>query len=223
MKILKENGKYLGEQIKFNDTIAIILLIIGLVTLIFFYMGVIFIGISVYFFIRSSQYRKGQSGETLTRENLNRLSNNHQLINDVMLPESYGNIDHILLGPNGIFVIETKNLEGEIRCDEDLWYQYKPGWKIPEEYEIKSPSKQVKRNAVKLKQFIEKKLNKKIWIEGVVVFTNPDVNLELNNPTTSILRVNELCNYITSKKSKTQFSLKELELIGKTILELKNT
>ena len=67
-----------------------------------------------------------------------------------MLYPKAGNIDHIVLGPNGIFVIETKNYKGEISCYGDVWH----GDYDTESYPIKSVSKQAKRNAVTLKRFI---------------------------------------------------------------------
>ena len=121
------------------------------------------------------------------------------------------------MGHNGIFVIETKNLEGEIRCDGDIWYQYKDTWKIPEEYEIKSPSKQVKRNALKLKQYIDSKR----YIQGIIVFTNENVILDCDNTTVTILKVDQLCNYIQNKKSKIKLSSQELRKIENILLKLK--
>jgi hypothetical protein len=41
---------------------------------------------------------------------LSALDDNYVLINDAMFSDGYGNIDHIVLAPNGIFVIETKKL-----------------------------------------------------------------------------------------------------------------
>ena len=72
-----------------------------------------------------SNYVKGLYSEILVTEYLKELDDSYYLINDIILPNSYGNIDHILLGPNGIFVIESKHFEGEIRCNGDNWYQYK--------------------------------------------------------------------------------------------------
>ncbi|MDD2777648.1 MAG: nuclease-related domain-containing protein [Methanocellales archaeon] len=173
-------------------------------------------------------------GETLVEEYLKELNDNYYLINDIMLPERYGNIDHILFCPNGIFVIETKNYEGEIICDGDEWHRHyeggftismrgRPYWKEPIDYDIRSPSKSVKGNAVKLKQLIESQRNIfrnpiKIWVEGIVVFTDPNVNLKLNKPTVTVLKVEELCDYLKNKESKLKFSSKELELIENLIL-----
>ena len=246
MKILKESGRWLNEQIESNEKTATIFLIIGLATLIFatliFYsLGIIFIVISIYFivisiyfFIKSGQYHKGKIGEILVEEHLKGLSDNYCLINDIMLPESYGNIDHIILGPNGIFVIESKNYGGKIICDGDEWHRHyeggltismrgRPYWKPSRDYDIGSPSKQVKRNAVKLKQIIEPqkgifKRQLKLWVEGIVVFTNSTVDLKLNNPTVSVLKVEELYDYVKNKKSWINFSPKELDLIGNLIL-----
>ncbi len=229
MKVLKESGKYLEEQIKSNEKTAIIFLIIGLTTILFYGFGIIFIGISIYFFIKSGQYKKGKIGEILIEENLQALSDNYYLINDVMLPENYGNIDHIILGPNGIFVIESKNYDGKIICNDDEWYRHYEGgltinmrgrlyWKPSKDYDIGSPSKQVKRNAVKLKQIIQKIFKKTIWVEGIVVFTNSNIELELNKPTVPVLEAEELYSFIKNKKSGIEFSPKELESIGKLIL-----
>ena len=60
MKVLKESREYLEGQIKSNEKIAIIFLIVGLATLIFYGLGIIFVGISIYFFIKSDQYKKGK-------------------------------------------------------------------------------------------------------------------------------------------------------------------
>lgn len=225
MKVLKKQGEYLEEQRKYNQNVAIILLIIGLVTIkfVFYWFGLILIGISIYLFSRSAHYSKGIKGELLITSSLKRLGKEYHLINDVRLPNSYGNIDHIVLGPNGIFIIETKNFEGEIRCEGDIWYQYKDTWKITGEQEIKSPSKQVKANALRLKQFIESqnifKKSKRIWVEGIVVFANPNANLKLDNPTVPVLKTEKLCDYIKNKKMEIKFSDKELESIGKVILK----
>ena len=231
MKILKETGHYLDEQAKINKKIAYIFYVIGGVGLLYSFISINFllilistfiIGIGGFFSYINIDYVKGLYGEILVTEYLRRLDDSYYLINDVKLPNSYGNIDHILLGPNGIFVIETKNFEGDIRCDGDNWYQYKQEWKNPEEYERKSPSKQVKGNSLRLKQFIESKniFKKpfKLWVDGIVVFTNENVELILNRPTVPVIKIRELYKYIKNKKSNLTFSPQELESIGKEIL-----
>jgi hypothetical protein len=75
---------------------------------------------AVIFYRRYSGYRRGYEGErTVTKILTSTLGDEYSLINDVTVPDGYGNIDHIVLGPNGVFVIETKNFAGRIACNGD--------------------------------------------------------------------------------------------------------
>jgi hypothetical protein len=221
MKVLGKAGRYLEKQRKFNQKIGIAFLIVGLATIVFG-VGVFLIVISLYFFSKSSHYSKGIEGETQTVNALKNLGEGYYLINDVSLPQIEGNIDHILLGPEGIFVIESKNFEGDLRCEGDVWYQYKPSWRRWTEIEIKSPSKQVKRNAIKLKKFIESQniFNKPLrpWVHGIVVFTNPNVKLKLKNITVPVLKIKELYAFIKNQKSDIHLSQAEVKAIAEAIL-----
>ena len=239
MRVLKESGSYLQEKAKLNRNISIPLFLIGLGGLIysfvsfnfgFIYLFVIALVIGGSFFKNYTNYQGGLEAEDLVVQHLQNLNDDYFLINDVKLPDSRGNIDHVILGPNGIFVIETKNYSGQLICNGDEWIRrYKGGmkgrpyWQEDRDYDLGSPSKQVKRGAVKIKQIIESsKIFKKplnIWVEGIVVFTNSNVDLHLSNTTVPILQINELNGYIKSKKSGIKFSSQELESIGKAILE----
>ena len=77
-----------------------------------------------------------------------------------------GDIDHVVLGPNGIFVLETKNWIGPITCNGDLWQRSgKQNFKG-------SPSRQVKRNASTIKHIIDSSSvfrSYSIDVEGIVV------------------------------------------------------
>ena len=229
MRIAKGRGDYLDYQIKNNRNLALILLIIGAITLVIYGLGIIFIIASIYLFRRKANYTKGKVGEITVEKYLHGLGDEYSLINDVVIPGNIGNIDHVVLGPNGIFAIESKNYDGDIICDGDKWYRYYEGgltfgrrrslyWKSSREYDIGSPSKQVKGNCYRLKQYIQKSLGKNIWVEGIVVFTNPDVKLEIKNPTITILKVDQLNGFIKNKKSYTIFSTGELKSIKESIL-----
>ena len=62
----------------------------------------------------------GAKGESLTEEELERLPDGYELLHDRRIPGSRGNIDHVVIGPTGVTVVESKRLTGEmrIRCDE---------------------------------------------------------------------------------------------------------
>lgn len=238
MKILKPTGTYLEEQAKTNRKISFPLIVFGFIGLLYsflsanfelMYIFIITLMVGGIFLKIYLNYSSGLEAENLITECLSHLDDRYYLINDVKLPESYGNVDHILLGPNGIFVIETKNYSGKISCNSDEWIRHYEGgagismrgniyFKPDKDYSIGSPSRQVKRNAVKIKQVI----GRNIWVEGIIVFTNPNVELQLSGTTTPILQIDELCDYIKNKKSKISFSPQELDSIGKTILKADN-
>jgi len=51
-------------------------------------------------------WRKGALGEWLTEETLKSLPDGYVVINDVT--QKFGNIDHVVIGPTGVYVIDTK-------------------------------------------------------------------------------------------------------------------
>ena len=83
---------------------------------------------------------------------MSKIQEYHHLLNDVMLvnkkSEMTHQIDHVLIHPHGIFVIETKNYFGEITYDEDTrqWHKVLRGVKT----RISSPLLQNKSHAISL-------------------------------------------------------------------------
>lgn len=69
--------------------------------------------------ILKREFGKGELGEYNANKKLSKLKK-YNLIYDVMLKTTEGTyqIDHILVGPKGIFVIETKNYNGYIYGNE---------------------------------------------------------------------------------------------------------
>jgi hypothetical protein len=158
----------------------------------------------------------GLDGERLVTKKLrSALSGQFYLINDIKPPGTYTNIDHVLLSPKGIFVIETKNYNGKITCQEDLWSR-KSGGKIG------SPSLQAKYNAFRIYEII-KSIEKfklfKLWIEPIVVFSNLDAELTLKKKTVAVERLNTFIPYILNYDGENQFSPQDLNLIGNEILD----
>ena len=181
---------------------------------------------AVVFYRSYAGYRRGSEGEkTVTKILTSTLGDEYSLINDVYIHDGYGNIDHIVLGPNGVFVIETKNYAGRIVCDGDEWSSQHTGkFNRLIHYDIGSPSRQVKRNAARVKRMIEANTafkSRRIWVDGVLVFANKRVNLRINNPTVPILRANKLPEFIITRETNSEFSAEDLKLIGKEILRRK--
>jgi hypothetical protein len=60
--------------------------------------------------------------------------------------------------------------------------------------------------------------SRRIWVEGIVVFADPNADLDISNPTVSILKIGELPSFIVTRKFHIQFTVQEIELMGKEIL-----
>jgi hypothetical protein len=173
--------------------------------------------ISFYFYLRKYRiYKGGWTGEKQVVETLmNKLNDDYYILNDLYLQEGGGDIDHIVLGPNGVFVLETKNWSGTISSNGDEWYR------MDKRNFSSSPSRQVKRNAAKIKRIIDSNPNLRalsIRVEGIVVFTNTHAVLHLNNSTVSILKLTQLSNYITTFSRSKSISNEQLKEIGKEIV-----
>ena len=105
--------------------------------------GFVLVMIGVSFWLEAGNTRKGLEGEQSVASELSYLSDEFLLLNDVMLPGERGNIDHVLIGPTGVFVFETKNYSGKYVCHGDRWF-FQGKW---QKYDVKSVSVQAKNNA----------------------------------------------------------------------------
>ena len=56
----------------------------------------------------------GSEGEVKTAKTLDRLGEEFVVLHDRRIPRKRANIDHIVVGPSGVFVVETKNVAGKV-------------------------------------------------------------------------------------------------------------
>ncbi|ODS42316.1 MAG: hypothetical protein MSIBF_03025 [Candidatus Altiarchaeales archaeon IMC4] len=240
MHVLKERGRTLHVWRNINLSISRILIFVSLFILgvllfvegWFGYESVGLILIPVSYVLGIAAYRKyviwgiGEIGEKSVTEALDPLGDEYLLINGAVMPSNRGDTDHILIGPNGIFVFETKHYSGEVSCDGDHWSRRKIGRAgAPYGIKIGKPGNQVKRNANVLKDFIlahKEEIFKRqaphIWVHGAVVFTNPLVTLNIKNPTVDVLKTEEVCGFVKGQKG-AKFSNDEVEEMANVILK----
>jgi len=252
MRVLKSHGSYLTDQMNhekrgaiFNKIIYIILLIGSSALLLKFLHDMVLDGvqnqlllaISLGLFaasfvvyrngkqhdIQGLKYQKGLMGEASVADALKKLDDSYCVINDLVLKGRSGNIDHIVLGPNGVFAVETKSLRGEIGCIGDEWTRRAQG--SSSAINLDSPSLQVKRNAAAIGQLLHSTVSgdigrgKNLFVDGIVVFTDPKAHLELKSPTVPVLKLEDLCDYVMHFRSDDRYSSKELEAIAKVLLD----
>ncbi len=157
---------------------------------------------------RYRQFNAGLSGEKQVAKTLaHKLNNDYCLINSVRV-RGIGDVDHVVLGPNGVFVLETKNWSGKISCNGDSWKR--AGKPI-----AASPSRQAKASALAVKRLIDTS----VWVEAVVVFTNRHAVLQVNNPTCPVLHLSQLSRHIADSKSQHTLSRNQLDAFSQQILK----
>ncbi len=71
-------------------------------------------------------FRKGAIGEAIIGRVLEELSDDYVVLNDV--GTEFGNVNHVVVGPTGVYVIEAKNWKGVVQADGngDLLLNGKP-------------------------------------------------------------------------------------------------
>ncbi len=235
MRTLKGSGSYLKNQVRKNLAKSVLCLVLfGLILFasslhillslnltIFDAAGLLISLIPLaifYFYLRKYRiYGSGLKGEKQVVKLLgSKLSDDYFLLNDLYLRDGAGDIDHVLLGPNRVFVLETKNWSGSITCNGDDWYRVgKRNFKG-------SPSRQVKRNTAQIKHIIDSSQALRmlgILVEGIVVFTNNHATLHLNNPTVPVVRLPQLLQRIATTENPNRYSVEQLAEIGKEILK----
>ena len=237
MRTMKGSSSYLKDQVRKNLAKAVLCIALFFLILFILSLRVLFtMSLSVfvdagllvslmplaafYFYMRKYRiYNAGWMGEKRVAKLLSsKLSDDYFLINDLYLHNG-GDIDHVVLAPSAVFVLETKNWSGDITCNGDSWQRAGMG-------NFKgSPSLQVKRNAAKIKRIIDSSQafrSLDVWVEGIVVFTNNRATFHLNNPTVLILKLPQLPSHITEQRSSTNLSRQQIEAIGQEILRQKS-
>lgn len=112
---------------------------------------------------------KGRGGERAVREELKELGEEYSIFNRVWLnSEQYGDIDHIVVGPHGVYVLETKNWSGELRFEGHECYQ--------NSFQVdKSPSEQARQNAdAVLHEVEEAGIHSVPEVKPIVISANSD-------------------------------------------------
>ena len=135
-------------------------------------------------------YRKGEEGENKAAEIMGRvLDGNWILFRNIILPgRKKTDLDAVLVGPAGVWVLEVKTFTGAYRNIGEQW-EYRIGnrWNLYK----KSPSRQAKNNAVRLSEFF-KADHVSQWVNAAVVWANQESPLTVENPSTAVWTLDRL-------------------------------
>jgi hypothetical protein len=123
---------------------------------------------------RLANFLKGAKGEEWVAHELAFLSSKHTVFNGLRLGGGKQNFDHIIVGPAGVFVVETKNWRGSVEFRDGKLYA---GGKEPS----RPPIKQVKAATAELVAWIDDAGYGDIPVHSVLCFLGTRLPEEIMN------------------------------------------
>jgi len=180
---------------------GVVIIIVGIGIVMFNIIGLIIViagGLVCYYgYNEGRSWIKGDEGEKLVSLYLEDLPGGYFTFNDVTIPGGKGNFDHVVIGPTGIFLIETKNYSGFFKIYGNDWYKRSSGQKME-----RNPGNQVRLNALDLSKFLNKKLGRRIWITGVVTLINNNFKVIKKPEYYSVVGARDLTRFILRNDDK---------------------
>ena len=137
--------------------------------------------------LQISNHKKGRAGEDKVIDKMREaLDGSCHAFRNLVLPDKKGDIDIVLVSPQGVFVFEIKNYSGEYENSGDDWSFLlgKRRKKIED-----NPTAQAKKNAARLAEYLQADFirnNERKWVCPIVVMANADVSCRLNNPSVPV-------------------------------------
>jgi hypothetical protein len=130
----------------------------------------------------------GATGEDIVSSVLGGLQADHVIIHNLPLP-GRGDADHVVVGPGGVVVLETKYLAGRIICrDDGIWLQLKRD----EVRQIPDPSAQAQRAADDIATRLGRFGFEHVPVLPVLVMAHPRAELDVARSPVPVVRPFEL-------------------------------
>lgn len=145
-------------------------------------------------------YESGDRGEKWVGKLLEKLPDTYYVIND--LSTDYGNIDHVVIGPTGVFMIDTKNWRGCITAtrEGELLLNDKPTDKPQVSYFI--------IRVMKIRDRLMVLCKNEFYLQPLFVFTSAYLKVKWGETKKlNCITDENLYTYITEQKNKLNDSL----------------
>jgi tetratricopeptide (TPR) repeat protein len=128
-----------------------------------------------------------QGEESLAQALRQRLDGEWTLFRNVDLPDHAGDLDAVLVGPKGVYLLEVKAYNFTCRNRNDQWeFRSFARWKPLS----KNPTQQALRNAARLNDYLKQIVGHDIWIEPRIVWAGKS-KLFLEKPRVKVWYLNQ--------------------------------
>lgn len=136
----------------------------------------------------AARWAAGAVGENIVADALARLGNDHVLIHNLPL-DGRGDADHVVVGPSGVVVVETKYLAGRVVCQGGgVWTQQKRD----ELRQIADPAAQVQRAADSVAHILVCRGLPDVPVYTMLVMAHPRAELDVARSSVLAVRPFEL-------------------------------
>lgn len=160
-------------------------------------VGIILIIVGIVLISSGHKFHIGAVGESLVTKVLSSFPDDWHIFNDMIVGRSQ--IDHIVICPKGIYTIETKNYQGTIYGNAE-----KQEWSQVINYDYKTsfynPVKQGINHSVALSRYLEESGFNNVWVNTIVVFTEPSVKLKVFSPKVPVIYLSELTEFFNKQR-----------------------
>lgn len=174
----------------------------------------------VYFFYQWAKRRRsgtlahaGEAGERSTSHQLRFLGGDYQVFNGIRVRAGGRSqqFDHIVVGPNGVFHIDSKHWDGEIEFSQNGVQRGNGGYRG-------DPTNQMYRHEYILKELLRKNMTEAEVI-GLICFTHPNCELIGKSPAFETMKLDRLLHFIKTYRTKKPLSAEKVKFIAKLIAE----
>ncbi|HUL00845.1 MAG TPA: nuclease-related domain-containing protein [Nitrospirota bacterium] len=158
-------------------------------------------------------YRKGAIGEALVGLTLETFPDEYRVIHDLTTP--YGNIDHVVVGPSGVYVIDTKNWRGVVTSDGNS------GLMVNGKPTDKPETKNLTRMIMSIKDKVKVLCDMDPYVQGVLAF--PSAHVDAKWGTTGAVHCmtdEKLYDYIVENKRGQNLSKAQIDSVSHAFLAL---
>ncbi len=183
----------------------------------YFFLAVVIV-VVFFYALASSPFGRGKIGEWIVSLTLGKTIENQQyVINNIIIKDENdktSQIDHILINPKGIFVIETKNYSGRIYGNEKQieWTQVLAYGKVKNK--LYNPIKQNNTHIYRLKN----QMPNYVVFYSAVVFVKGNTHFIQSN---KVLKLRQLKNFIRLERD-VNLSEKQMKECYEILCNIKN-
>ncbi|MBI4825681.1 MAG: NERD domain-containing protein [Nitrospirae bacterium] len=234
-KVLGKSGRYVSDVAveKRLDMIVILIMSVAFCGFVVGYnisnheylpisivLAMFSIGLSIYVYRKIDAmekeriaYRKGFDGESKVADVINNFPDDYHAIHD--LSTSFGNLDHVVVGPSGVYIIDTKNWRGVVKADGN-------GELLLNEKPVDKPAvRNLLRTVMSVKAKADTLSNLNPFIQPVMAFTSAYVEAKWGTTkNVHCITDDKLYDYIVENKNKKKLSKEEITSISQAFLAL---